>query len=58
MPEKRRVRLQKNALRALEAAREAARRARGGSVAPIPASAAGAPSMPPVEVLRPSEELH
>ena len=58
MPEKRRVRLQKNALRALDAARDAARRARGSSTPPSPASGAGAPAMPPVEVLRTTEEPH
>jgi acetyl-CoA carboxylase biotin carboxyl carrier protein len=51
MPEKRRERLQKSALRALDAAREAARRARGGSVGPQPSSgiSPAKPSTPPVE---------
>jgi len=51
MPEKRRERLQKSARRALDAAREAARRARGGSVGPQPSSgiSPAKPSTPPVE---------
>ena len=51
MAEKRRERLQKSALRALDAAREAARRARGGSVGPQPSSgiSPAKPSTPPVE---------
>lgn len=51
MAEKRRERLQKSALRALDAAREAARRARGGAVAPQPSSgiSPAKPSTPPVE---------
>jgi acetyl-CoA carboxylase biotin carboxyl carrier protein len=51
MAEKRRERLQKSALRALDAAREAARRARGGVAAPQPSSgiSPAKPSTPPVE---------
>ena len=51
MAEKRRERLQKCALRALDAAREAARRARGGAAAPQPSSgiSPAKPSTPPVE---------
>lgn len=51
MAEKRRERLQKSALRALDAAREAARRARGGAVGPQASSgiSAAKPSTPPVE---------
>jgi acetyl-CoA carboxylase biotin carboxyl carrier protein len=51
MAEKRRERLQKSALRALDAAREAARRARGGAAAPQPSSgiSPAKPSTPPVE---------
>ena len=51
MAEKRRERLQKSALRALDAAREAARRARGGAVEPQASSgiSAAKPSTPPVE---------
>ena len=51
MAEKRRERLQKSALRALDAACEAARRARGGAAAPQPSSgiSPAKPSTPPVE---------
>ena len=51
MAEKRRERLQKSALRALDAAREAARRARGGAAAPQLSSgiSPAKPSTPPVE---------
>ena len=51
MAEKRRERLQKSALRALDVAREAARRARGGAAAPQPSSgiSPAKPSTPPVE---------
>ena len=51
MAEKRRERLQKSALRALDAAREAARRARGGAAAPQASSgiSPAKPSTPPVE---------
>mgnify|MGYP002631726352 CR=1 FL=1 len=51
MAEKRRERLQKSARRALDAAREAARRARGGSVEPQASSgiSPAKPSTPPVE---------
>ena len=51
MPEKRRERLQKSARRALDAAREAARRARGGAAEPQPSSgiSPAKPSTPPVE---------
>lgn len=51
MAEKRRERLQKSARRALDAAREAARRARGGAVGPQSSSgiSPAQPSTPPVE---------
>lgn len=51
MAEKRRERLQKSARRALDAAREAARRARGGAAEPQPSSgiSPAKPSTPPVE---------
>ena len=51
MPERRRDQLQKRALRALEAAREAARRARSSGVGPAPGSviSPSTPSTPPIE---------
>ena len=51
MPERRRDQLQKRALRALEAAREAARRARGSGVGPAQGGviSPSKPSTPPVE---------
>ena len=53
MPEKRRVRLQKSARRALEAARDAARRARGDAPEVAPASDVTPPSTPAIERLAP-----
>ena len=51
MPERRRDQLQKRALRALEAAREAARRARGSGVGPAQGGviSPSTPSTPPIE---------
>lgn len=51
MPERRRDQLQKRALRALEAAREAARRARGSGVNPAQSGviSPSTPSTPPIE---------
>ena len=51
MPERRRDQLQKRALRALEAAREAARRARGSGVGPAQSGviSPSTPSTPPIE---------
>jgi acetyl-CoA carboxylase biotin carboxyl carrier protein len=51
MPEKRRVRLQKGARRALEAARDAARRARGDAPEVAPPSGVTPPSTPAIERL-------
>ena len=53
MPEKRRVRLQKSARRALEAARDAARRARGDAPEVAPAGDVTPPSTPAIERLAP-----
>ena len=53
MPEKRRVRLQKSARRALEAARDAARRARGDAPEVVPSSDVTTPSTPAIERLAP-----
>ena len=53
MAEKRRVRLQKSARRALEAARDAARRARGDAPEVAPASDVTPPSTPALERLAP-----
>ena len=53
MPEKRRVRLQKSARRALEAARDAARRARGDAPEAPSMSAVTPPSTPAIERLAP-----
>ena len=53
MAEKRRVRLQKSARRALEAARDAARRARGDAPEVAPASDVTPPSTPAIERLAP-----
>ena len=53
MPEKRRVRLQKGARRALEAARDAARRARGEAPELSPSSDVTPPSTPAIERLAP-----
>ena len=53
MPEKRHVRLQKSARRALEAARDAARRARGDAPEVAPASDVTPPSTPAIERLAP-----
>ena len=55
MPEKRRVRLQKSALRALEAARDVARRARGDAPEVAPASDVTPPSTPAIERLAPRD---
>ena len=55
MPEKRRVRLQKSARRALEAARDAARRARGYIPEVAPASDVTPPSTPAIERLAPRD---
>lgn len=55
MPEKRRVRLQKSARRALEAALDAARRARGGAPEVAPASDVTPPSTPAIERLAPRD---
>ena len=55
MPEKRRVRLQKSARRALEAALDAARRARGGAPEVAPASNVTPPSTPAIERLAPRD---
>ena len=55
MPEKRRVRLQKSARRALEAARDAARRARGDAPEVAPASDVTPPSTPAIERLAPRD---
>lgn len=55
MPEKRRVRLQKGARRALEAARDAARRARGDAPQVAPPSAVTPPSTPAIERLAPRD---
>ena len=55
MPEKRRVRLQKSALRALEAARDVARRARGDAPEMAPASDVTPPSTPAIERLAPRD---
>ena len=55
MPEKRRVRLQKSARRALEAARDAARRARGDAPEVAPASGVTPPSTPAIERLAPRD---
>ena len=51
MPERRRDQLQKRALRALEAAREAARRARGSGLGPAQGGviSPSTPSTPPIE---------
>lgn len=53
MAEKRRVRLQKSARRALEAARDAARRARGDAPEVAPSSGVTPPSTPAIERLAP-----
>ncbi len=53
MPEKRRVRLQKSARRALEAARDAARRARGDAPEVAPSGDLTPPSTPAIERLAP-----
>jgi len=55
MPEKRRVRLQKSARRALEAARDAARRARGDAPQVVPPSGVTPPSTPAIERLAPRD---
>lgn len=55
MAEKRRVRLQKSARRALEAARDAARRARGDAPEVTPASDVTTPSTPAIERLAPRD---
>ena len=55
MAEKRRVRLQKSARRALEAARDAARRARGDAPEVAPASGVTPPSTPAIERLAPRD---
>ena len=55
MPEKRRVRLQKGARRALEAARDAARRARGDAPEVAPSSGVTPPSTPAIERLAPRD---
>ena len=55
MPEKRRVRLQKSARRALEAARDVARRARGDAPEVAPASDVTPPSTPAIERLAPRD---
>jgi acetyl-CoA carboxylase biotin carboxyl carrier protein len=55
MPEKRRVRLQKSARRALEAARDAARRARGDAPEVAPAGDVTPPSTPAIERLAPRD---
>jgi acetyl-CoA carboxylase biotin carboxyl carrier protein len=55
MPEKRRVRLQKSARRALEAARDAARRARGDAPEVVPLSDVTPPSTPAIERLAPRD---
>ena len=55
MPEKRRVRLQKSARRALEAALDAARRARGDAPEVAPASDVTLPSTPAIERLAPRD---
>jgi len=55
MPEKRRVRLQKGARRALEAARDAARRARGDAPQVAPPSGVTPPSTPAIERLAPRD---
>jgi len=55
MPEKRRVRLQKSARRALEAARDAARRARGDAPEVAPSSDVTPPSTPAIERLAPRD---
>jgi len=55
MPEKRRVRLQKGARRALEAARDAARRARGDAAEVAPLSDVTPPSTPAIERLAPRD---
>ena len=55
MPEKRRVRLQKSARRALEAARDVARRARGDASEVAPASDVTPPSTPAIERLAPRD---
>jgi len=55
MAEKRRVRLQKSARRALEAARDAARRARGDAPEVAPTSGVTPPSTPAIERLAPRD---
>jgi len=55
MAEKRRVRLQKSARRALEAARDAARRARGDAPEVAPAGGVTPPSTPAIERLAPRD---
>jgi len=55
MAEKRRVRLQKSARRALEAARDAARRARGDAPQVAPPSGVTPPSTPAIERLAPRD---
>ena len=55
MAEKRRVRLQKSARRALEAARDAARRARGDAPEVAPSSGVTPPSTPAIERLAPRD---
>jgi len=55
MPEKRRVRLQKGARRALEAARDAARRARGDAPELAPSGGVTPPSTPAIERLAPRD---
>jgi len=55
MPEKRRVRLQKGARRALEAARDAARRARGEAPELSPSNDVTPPSTPAIERLAPRD---
>ena len=55
MAEKRRVRLQKSARRALEAARDAARRARGDAPDVAPSSGVTPPSTPAIERLAPRD---
>ena len=55
MPEKRRVRLQKSARRALEAARDAARRARGDAPDVVASGDVTPPSTPAIERLAPRD---
>ena len=55
MPEQRRVRLQKGARRALDAARDAARRARGDASNLVPSGDVTPPSTPAIERLAPRD---